>query len=101
MFVYNITIKIDPEIEPAWVQWQKTEHIPEIMSTGLFNDYKFFRLLDQDERDGITYVLQYFTSSMENYKKYISEFAPGLRDKGLEKWGDRFIAFRTIMEIVH
>ena len=101
MLVYNITIKIDPSIETEWLQWQKNEHIPDIMATCLFHDYKFFRLLDQDEQDGITYVVQYFSSSIENYKKYIEEFAPLLRDKAFEMWGDRFVAFRTIMQIVN
>ena len=100
MFVYNITIKINSEIEAEWIKWQKEEHIPEVMSTGLFSDHKFFRLLDQDESDGITYIVQYFTPSIENHNEYIEKFAPSLRKKAVEKWGNSFIAFRTIMEPV-
>ena len=100
MIVYNITLKIDPEIESEWVQWQQQEHIPEVMATGLFNEYRFFHLLEQDETDGITYIVQYFASSMDDYKHYIENFAPLLREKALSKWGDRFIAFRTIMQLV-
>jgi hypothetical protein len=100
MLVYNITIKIEPEIENDWIQWQKQEHIPDIMKTGLFTEYKFFRLLGEESNDGITYVVQYFISSIEKYNRYIEEFAPVLRKKAFEKWGDGFIAFRTIMESV-
>lgn len=100
MIVYNITLKLDPEIESEWIDWQRKEHIPEIMSTKLFSDYKFFHLLEQDETGGITYVIQYFTSSIENYTNYIEKFAPLLRKKSIEKWGDRVISFRTIMELV-
>jgi len=100
MLVYNITLKIDPEIEKEWVKWQQEEHIPEVISTKLFSEYKFFHLLEQDETDGITYVVQYFTSSMENYNDYIEKFAPLLRKKSIKKWGDRVIYFRTIMELV-
>jgi hypothetical protein len=101
MICYNITIKIDPQIEQEWIKWQKEEHIPGIMSTGLFNEYKFFKLLDQDESEGLTYIVQYFSSSIEQYKKYIQQFAPLLREKAFAKWGDRFIAFRTVMEVVN
>ena len=66
MIVYNITIKIEPAIEAEWINWQKLEHIPEVMATGFFTNYKFYRLLDQDEEDGITYIVQYFTPSIEN-----------------------------------
>ena len=100
MFVYNITIKVNSEIEEEWIAWQKEEHIPEVMFTGLFTDHKFFRLLGQDETEGITYVVQYFTSSIENYNQYIETFATQFRKKASAKWGNRFIAFRSIMELV-
>ena len=101
MIVYNITIKIVPGIEKEWVQWQKDEHIPDVMSSGQFNEYKFYRLLEQDDPEGITYVVQYFATSIENYNLYINETAPILREKALNKWGNQFIAFRTVMQVVH
>lgn len=61
MFIYNITNKVDYSILDEWIKWQPDEHIPEIMSTNLFTDFKFYQLLEQDESDGVTYVIQYFT----------------------------------------
>ena len=101
MICYNVTLKIFPQIEQQWVNWMKDEHIPEVLATGLFVDHKFFRLLEQDESDGITFVVQYFSESLDHYKNYIEEFAPVLREKAFAKWKDRFIAFRTVMEVVH
>lgn len=101
MIVYNITVKIDPGIEQEWIEWQRGEHIPEIMATGLFSSFHFFRLLGQDDADGKTFVLQYFTSNMENYQTYLEKFAPALREKAIKKWKEGFIAFRTIMESVN
>lgn len=101
MIVYNITIKIVPAIETAWIAWQKHEHIPEVMATRRFTSYKFYKLLEQDEADGITYVVQYFAASLADYEHYIHDTAPLLRNKAMEKWGDQFIACRTVMETVH
>jgi hypothetical protein len=101
MIVYNITVNIDAEIETQWVKWQINEHIPDVMATGQFSDYKFYRLLEQNEPAGITYVVQYFTTSLENYNRYINEMAPLLRQKASDKWGNQFTAFRTVMEVVH
>ena len=101
MIVYNITIKITPAIKNDWLQWQLEEHIPEVMNTRLFTDYKFFHQLEQEEEEGITYIVQYFATSLENYERYISEFATALREKTLAKWGQQFIAFRTVMEVVN
>ncbi|HET9825964.1 MAG TPA: DUF4286 family protein [Chitinophagaceae bacterium] len=101
MVVYNITIKVAPQIEEQWLKWQKEEHIPEIMAMGLFHEYKMFVLLEQDAEDGPTYVIQYFASTIENYRKYVSEFSPALQKKHLHKWGNHFVAFRTVMQSVH
>src|SRR6266496_2943928 len=98
MFVYNITVKVDNKIVQQWLQWQREVHIPEIMATNLFTDNKIFKLLEQDDDDTSTYVLQYFAETKENYYRYINEYAPGFREKALEKWGNNFIAFRTLMQ---
>ena len=100
MLVYNITLKVDPSIVEEWLAWQKEAHIPEIMATGKFDSYKFFRLLEQDETDGPTYIIQYFTSTKERYQQYIDGHAPLLRQKANDKWGNRFVGFRTLMELV-
>lgn len=101
MFVYNITVKIIPGIETDWVNWQKQEHIPEIMATGLFTEYRLYKLMDVEETDGLTYVVQFYAESKLAYEQYLSVFAPALRKKSFDKWGDQFIAFRTIMQHVH
>jgi len=101
MIAYNITYKIIPVIEKEWVTWQQREHIPDVMASGLFTAYKFFRLLEQDEADGITYIVQFFASSPEQYHAYLEKKAPLFRQKALDRWGDKFIAFRTVMEVVH
>ena len=101
MIVYNNTVKIDPAIEAAWLQWQQQEHIPDIMASGQFTQWKMFRLLEQDDTEGMTFVIQYFAPGMENYKRYMEVYDPVLRQKAFDKWGNRFIAFRTIMEVVN
>jgi len=101
MIVYNISIQIDPSIEKEWVPWQKKEYIPEVMASAQFIDYKFYRLLEQDETESIFYVMQFFAASEAQYKKFIREYAGNLRQKTFDRWGDKFIAFRTLMEVVH
>ena len=100
MIVYNITTKLTWSIADAWLNWQQEEHIPEMMDTELFSDYKIFKLLEHDDHEGPTYIVQFLISSHEKYKKYIEEFAPRLRRKTIEKWGDQFVAHRTIMQLV-
>ncbi len=101
MIVYNITIKIDEHIEEAWIKWQADEHIPEIMSSGCFTHHHFYKLLEPAEPGETTYVIQYFAESIQHYQRYLQDHAPALRAKALDRWGDQFIAFRSVMELVN
>src|SRR5262245_51648158 len=100
MIVYNISNKVELEIESDWMNWQQKKHIPAIMASGQFSDYKFYKLLDEDDDDSATYVIQYFAPTMEHYHAYIQNFAPQRRQEAFEKWGNRFLAFRSIMQVV-
>jgi hypothetical protein len=100
MIIYNVTIKIIPVLADEWVQWMKKEHIPDMMATGCFTGCTFTRLLEIDETEGTTYCCQYFAETMDAYRKYMDQYSPELRKKGIGKWGDGAIAFRTLMEIV-
>jgi hypothetical protein len=98
MIVYNITCKVRWDILEAWLAWQLEEQIPAALATGLLDDYRLYRLLEQDEEEGPTFVIQYFTTTEERYRQFSSEFAPVMQQAGRDKWGDGFIAFRTLME---
>jgi hypothetical protein len=78
----------------------KTEHIPEVLATGLFTHHRILRLIDVDDNEGPTYAVQYFASAKEKYDTYMELHAKGLRAKTLHKWGDQIFAFRSLMEVV-
>ena len=100
MIIYNVTIKVDKDIAAEWLSWMTDEHIPELMETGLFVDSKLYRLLEMDESDGVTYAAQYHCASINEYEKYLSDHAATMREKGIQRFKDRFVAFRTVMEKV-
>lgn len=100
MFIYNITIKVDHEILNDWIQWQREVHIPEMIATGCFSDHRFYELLEHEEEDGKTFVIQFFSNTRSDYEKYLTEFAPALRKKSLDKWNGHAIAFRTLLQNV-
>ena len=101
MFIYNITIQVDWSIHEAWLQWMQDIHLPEILGTGCFEKHQFVRLIEIDETEGPTYAVQFYVASKANYNRYIELYAPALRQKGIELWTDKMIAFRTLMQIVH
>ena len=100
MIIYNVTIQVEKEIAEPWLQWLQQEHIPEVMHTGCFLKYQLVKLLETDESEAITYAVQYYAASREFVDEYVNEHANLLRQNGIKKWGERYIAFRTIMEVV-
>lgn len=101
MIIYNVTIKIQQSIQDAWLQWLKEEHIPGIIQTGCFTHALILRLLEVDDTEGPTFAVQYFADSKALYNNYIQNHAAAMRQKGFDKWGDQFIAFRSVMQVVN
>ena len=101
MFIYNVTVKLDWSIHDAWVKWMLNEHMPALLQTNCFMQYKLLRLHEQDDTEGPTYIAQYFAESKAFYNRYVELYADTFRLDGKEKWGEKFVAFRTLMEVVH
>jgi hypothetical protein len=101
MIVYNVTIKVDRSIVSEWLEWLKKEHIPDVIGTGCFTHANTFHLFEADDEEGITYVVQYHASSPSLYNEYITQHADGMRKRSIDRWGNKFIAFRTVMHVVN
>jgi hypothetical protein len=101
MIVYNVTVKVEQGIASQWLKWLKEEHIPAMISTGCFKRTEIFRLLEVDDTEGPTYAIQYYAENQEVLKLYIEKYATEMRNSGQLKWGNKFVAFRSVLEVVH
>jgi hypothetical protein len=99
MIIYNVTINVDDDVHLNWLEWMQKEHIPEMLSTGLFTGYRMCRLLDVID-EGTTYSVQYSCKNLQDYTMYKEEYAPKMQGEGLKRFGEKFTAFRTLMEVV-
>ncbi|MBK8143363.1 MAG: DUF4286 family protein [Chitinophagaceae bacterium] len=102
MIVYNVTIKVNHSIvTESWLTWLKEEHIPDLIGTGCFSHATILHLIEADDEEGITYAVQYHAECKGLYNRYIENFADEMRKRAIDKWGDNFIAFRTVMQVVN
>ena len=99
MIIYNITTKVHPSVDAAWLQWQREENIPDMMATGYFISYQLCRLLEQDDSDGNTYALQY-TATAAQHQQFIHLQAAMMQQKAVEKWRDAVISFSSVLEVI-
>lgn len=101
MIVYNVTCHISADMEAEWLTWMRAEHLPEVMNSGCFLEVKMMRLLTQaDDDEGINIAVQYTAKSMADYERYREYFAPALQAKTREKYGDRVLAYRSLLEVI-
>ncbi|MFN8277420.1 MAG: DUF4286 family protein [Chitinophagales bacterium] len=97
MIVYNVTVKVDLSIDAIWVRWMKEEHIPRVMATGCFSSYKMYSIMEEDQADGRSYAIQYFTDNISNYFDYQKNHAPALQKETADTFPNKYHAFRTLL----
>ncbi len=100
MYIYNVTINIEKDVHDEWLNWMKTEHIPQMLALGKFTNALMSKIM-VDEESGITYSVQYTTDSKETLQKYYTEDAASLREEGIKRFGNKFVAFRTELDVIH
>ncbi len=101
MIVYSVTVSIETEITEEWLTFMKTMHIPQVMDTGCFLSHRIQRLLDPPSEPGFdTFNMQYEVPSLMDLDRYRAEFAPAIQRDHEEKYKDRFVAFRSVLEIL-
>ncbi len=99
MIIYNVTVNVDDEIREEWVKWMLNIHIPDIFETGLFVDFRFTKVLVEEE-SGTTYATQYELNDLESFRLYEELYAPKLRAETQSKFGNKIVAFRTLLELI-
>jgi len=100
MIIYNVTVNVDHDVAEDWLNWMIDIHIPDVLNTGMFQDYSILRLIDDEKSGGITYAIQYRAQNMAMYERYKEEFAPALQADAMQKFAGKFVAFRTLLEVV-
>lgn len=99
MLLYNVTLILEESAADEWLAWMQEVHIPKVLATGMFVSSRLLKVLDSPN-EGVTYCAQYVVEHMDNYNAYQNSFAPALQAELNEKFANRFVAYRTLMEYV-
>ena len=99
MIIYNVTVSVEESVQNEWLNWMKTEHIPEVMACGIFTKAQINHVIVQSDSNN-TFAIAYTCSSMKELHQYQIKFAPELQKKHNEKFKEKTIAFRTLMEVI-
>lgn len=100
MYIYNVTINVEEAVHDQWIAWMKEIHIPEMLSLGKFSQARMCKVLVEEEMGGITYSIQYTIKDKETLERYYQEDANKMRQDGIKRFGNNFVAFRTELELI-
>ncbi len=100
MYIYNVTINVNTQIQEPWLQWMQKSHIPDMLATGKFKAAKLCQVMVEEEIGGVTYAIQYTAHSKAALDLYYKEDAENLRKEGAKHFGNNFVAFRTELSII-
>ena len=99
MIIYNVTVSLEKEIKDDWLKWMKNEHVPEVMKLGTFTKAQINKIISNPGNE-CTYCIAYTCKTTKDLHKYQTHFALKLQKKHNERYGEKAITFRTLMEIV-
>jgi hypothetical protein len=97
MIIYNITANIDESIHEQWLKWIQ-QHIPKVLSTGLFLKATFTKVLVEESMGGLTYSIQYLAPSKEALESFYKLHSSDFQAEELRLFADKMLVFRTELE---
>jgi len=99
MVIYSVTITVKIEIEKEWFDWMKNIHAPKVVKTGCFSAFKMYKVLIPSNEPGeVSYKVDYFCESYEQYKTYSETEATKLQREHAEKFHGKITTARAVFE---
>jgi len=99
MIIYNVTTILEEQIHPEYLVFMQQIHMPSVMATGKFISCNLLRLTEP-ENEGITYCAQYITDDMEKLIDYRQNQSPKLQEDFNQKFENKYVAFRSVLESI-
>lgn len=101
MIAYSVKVAVDRDVEQEWLRWMIDEHIPDVMGSGFFTDYRMHKTIDRDAVPRrVSYTIHYFCETIDHYNRYEKESAPALQQAHTKRFEGRFKATRVVSEVL-
>lgn len=98
MIIYQVEVSVPSELAEDWVEYMTSNHINEVVQTGLFITANLNRVLEPVV-DGVTvFRVRYVCRSLQDLATYRLEHAPALIADHTLRFGDTVQATRTVSE---
>ncbi len=100
MYIYNVTVNIEKDVEGHFVLWMQQTHLPDMLQTRKFTEAKMTQVQIEEDMGGSTYSIQYTCKSKEILEEYYTEFADKMRGDMDKNFAGKYVAFRTELDVI-
>ena len=98
IFLYNVTIGVDKEIEMEWLQWMKDYYLPRAMQSGAFLEHRIYKVLTHEDENSVSYSVQYFSDAIEKIVQYLNNDGKVLLEELRNRYKEKHVVFNTLLQ---
>lgn len=98
IFLYNVTIGVDKEIEMEWLQWMKDYYLPKAMESGAFLEHRIYKVLTHEDENSVSYSFQYFSDAIEKIVQYLNNDGKVLLEELRSRYKEKHVVFNTLLQ---
>lgn len=98
IFLYNVTIGVDKEIEMEWLQWMKSYYLPRAMQSGAFLEHRIYKVLTHEDENSVSYSVQYFSDTIEKIVHYLNNDGKVLVEELRDRYKEKHVVFNTLLQ---
>lgn len=96
MIVYEVNLRVERSIAPAYAQWLRA-HVEQMLALPGFIAAELFEDPDGGDAAHLAWCCQYRLVDDAALDRYLREHAPRMRADGVTRFGDRFSATRRVL----
>ncbi|HHT0592925.1 TPA: DUF4286 family protein [Legionella anisa] len=98
MVIYEVNLAIDEAVYPQFQLWLK-KHVKEMLQLPGFMQACILKPENEKTEDQEKLTVQYQLEDRASLNIYFAEFAPKMREEGLNLFKDKFSAQRRVFEV--
>ncbi len=99
MIIYNTTFQVDDNTTTEFIDWIRTQYVPQALATGIVSRPQLARIMGRHE-GGTGYALQLQAATLGELQNWYRTTGKDLMTRFNTRFGTRAVNFSTMMETV-
>lgn len=99
MIVYNTTFQVDDAATREFLEWVKTDYLPQALAPGIVARPQLMRIMAHGD-GGTSYALHLEAETMGELQRWYRLIGKELQTRLTARFGGRAVGFSTMMEKV-